>query len=308
MHRHRPRAAVAAVTTGLLIALAACEPSADPAPTGPPYRPVTGEYPVVAAAGDIACPPDETCESARATADLLARIDPEAVLALGDNQYTWGTLAEFEASYDRTWGAFKDLTHPVPGNHEYRTPGGAGYFAYFGALSGPPGGNYSFDLEGWHLVAINSAFEDAITDRQLDWVRADLDGSDGRCELAFWHHPRFSSGAVEGDDPVPELGPLWTLLNEQGVDVVLNGHAHQYERFAPLDADGRLDEATGIREFVVGTGGRTPHGFEEELVTGSEVQLTDVYGVLELVLRPRAYSWGFVSTDGVLDRGVGDCH
>jgi hypothetical protein len=301
---------VALVALLALLAIVVFEPFSDPAPTGPPYRPLTREWPVVAAAGDIACPPGEgTCEPARATAALVERIDPSAVLALGDNQYTWGTLAEFEAAYDLAWGAFKDITHPVPGNHEYRTTDAAGYFDYFGSRAGPPRGDYSFELKGWHLVALNSASEGAIADPQLAWVRADLKGSDDRCELAFWHHPRFSSGAVEGGDPVPELGRLWTLLHEQGVDVVLNGHAHQYERFAPLDADGRLDEASGIREFVVGTGGRTPHRFEDEPVAGSRVRLTDVFGVLELELRPRAYAWRFVSADGlVLDHGAGDCH
>jgi 3',5'-cyclic AMP phosphodiesterase CpdA len=289
----------------LFVVTTACEALRDPAPSGTEWRPATGGHPVVVAAGDIACPGAAPCDPERSTAALIERMDAAAVLALGDTQYTDGTLAEYEASYDRSWGAFKDRTHPVPGNHEYRTVGAAGYFDYFGSRART--GDYGFDLGTWRLVAVDSAVDGAISGEQLDRVRSDLERSDRRCELAFWHHPRFSSGAVEGSDPVPELRALWTTLYEQGVDVVLNGHAHQYERFAPLDPEGNLDEAAGIREFVVGTGGGTPHPFEEEPVAGSRVRITDVHGVLELVLRPGSYSWRFVSVGGrvgrVLDHG-----
>lgn len=302
--------AVAALAIGALGVVAGRALVADPAPTGPEWRPVGGGHPVVVAAGDIACP-GAPCDPERSTAALVERIDPTAVLALGDTQYTSGTLAGYEASYERSWGAFKERTHPVPGNHEYRSAAAAGYFDYFGSRAAPDtDGDYGFDLGTWRLVAINSASEGAISEAQLDGLRSDLERSRRRCELVFWHHPRFSSGAVEGSDPVPELGPLWALLHEQGVDVALNGHAHQYERFAPLDAEGRLDETSGIREFVVGTGGGTPHPFEDEPAAGSRVRITDVYGVLELVLEPGRYSWRFVSADDriVLDHGAGACH
>jgi 3',5'-cyclic AMP phosphodiesterase CpdA len=263
----------------------------------------------VVAAGDIACPGDP-CDGQRATAALVRRIDPVVVLALGDNQYTNGTLAEFEASYDPTWGEFRARTRPVPGNHEYRTDDAAGYFDYFGARASPQThGDDAFDVGRWRVVALNSAAEGAITEDQLDWVRSELADADRRCELVYWHHPLFSSGAVEGNDPTPDLEALWALLVGEGVDVVLNGHAHQYERFAPLDADGRPSEETGIREFVVGTGGATPHAFEAEAAAGSIVRHTDVFGVLELELRPRGYAWRFVSAEGrVLDEGTGECH
>ena len=309
MPRRRARPVATALAAGAALAIAACDPLAGPEPTGPEWRPVTGDHPVVAAAGDIACPGDP-CDLERSTAELIERMDPAAVLALGDNQYTNGTLAEFEASYDRTWGAFKERTYPVPGNHEYRTTDAAGFFGYFGARASPrTEGDYSFDLGTWHVVAVNSASAGAIGEEQLDRVRSALERSNCRCELAYWHHPRYSSGAVEGHDPNPDLGPLWRLLNRHGVDVVLNGHAHHYERFAPLDAEGRLDESAGIREFVVGTGGGTPHPFEDEPVAGSRVRITDVHGVLELVLEPNAYTWRFVSAEGrVLDHGAGACH
>ena len=247
------------VLVGAAIAVSAsCEASGDVAPSGTSYRPVRGDAPVIVAAGDIACPGDP-CAPERATAALVARIDPTIVLALGDNQYTNGTLAEFERSYDVTWGTFKERTYPVPGNHEYRTREAAGYFGYFGKRASPgTDGDYGIDVGRWRLVALNSAAEGAITARQLDRVSADLRRSDAMCELAFWHHPRWSSGAVEGSDPEPDLGRLWEVLVEHGVDIVLNGHAHQYERFDALDAEGNVDGAAGIRQFVVGTGGGTP--------------------------------------------------
>lgn len=289
------------------VVTATCEPGRPP--DGRPYRPLTGEHPVVVAAGDIACPGDP-CDQQRETAAIVRRIDPTVVLALGDNQYTNGTLAEFEASYDPTWGEFLARTRPVPGNHEYRTDDAAGYFDYFGARASPQThGDYAFDVGRWRVVALNSAAGGAITQEQIEWVRSDLHDADRRCELAYWHHPLFSSGAIEGNDPTPDLEALWALLVDEGVDVVLNGHAHQYERFAPLDADGQLSEETGIREFVVGTGGGTPHAFEQELVAGSSERFTDVFGVLEMELRPREYAWRFVSAEGrVLDQGAGECH
>ncbi|HET9311680.1 MAG TPA: metallophosphoesterase [Actinomycetota bacterium] len=261
------------------------------------------------AAGDIACP-GEPCDQERGTAAMVERIGPDVVLALGDTQYRAGALADFRASYDRTWGSFRSITKPVPGNHEYRTTGAAGYFAYFGRIAAvDDGGDYSFQLGRWLLVAINSAAPGAITDGQLDRVRADLEESSHRCEIVYWHHPLFSSGAVEGSDPMPELASLWALLHAQRVDVVLNGHAHQYERFAPLGADGAIDDVNGIREFVVGTGGGDPHPFEEVPLPASRVRITEVHGVLELELQPRAYAWRFVGTDGsVLDHGSAACH
>ena len=264
--------------------------------------------PVVVAAGDIA--PPGTGWGHGATSDRILAIDPTVVLTLGDNQYPSGTLSDFQRHYGPTWGRFRTRTRPSPGNHDYETAGAAGYFAYFGRLAKPRGrSDYSFDLGTWHVVAVNSAPAGAIGEEQLDRVRSALERSNCRCELAYWHHPRYSSGAVEGHDPNPDLGPLWRLLNRHGVDVVLNGHAHHYERFAPLDAEGRLDESAGIREFVVGTGGGTPHPFEDEPVAGSRVRITDVHGVLELVLEPNAYTWRFVSAEGrVLDHGAGACH
>ena len=260
--------------------------------------------PVIAAAGDIARGGSPSRHQRR-TARLVRSIGPTAVLTLGDNQYPDGALADFRSSYDPTWGRFENITHPVPGNHEYLIHGAAGYFRYFGRRAHPRrGGYYSFDLGDWHLLALNSG-RGSIGPRQLAWVRRDLRRDHAACELAYWHHPRWSSGA-EGSDP--DIGPLWRLLVRQGVDVVLNGHRHHYERFAPLSRGGRVDPRRGIREFVVGTGGASLSGFGEP-ARGSQKRIADVFGVLRLRLRTHGYDWAFLGTNGVArDRGRHGCH
>ncbi|HET6622980.1 MAG TPA: Calx-beta domain-containing protein, partial [Gaiellaceae bacterium] len=202
----------------------------------------------VAAAGDVACDPESDafeggrgdgleCRQ-RATSDLLVRKRYAAVLALGDLQYEDATRAKFGASYDPSWGRLRSITRPVPGNHEYRTDGADGYFGYFGAAAGDPAkGYYSYDLGGWHLVALNSSCSEVggcgAGSRQERWLRADLAASSAPCTLAYWHHPRFSSGS-HGSDPSYEA--FWRALYEAGADVVLVGHDHDYERFAPQTA------------------------------------------------------------------------
>jgi 3',5'-cyclic AMP phosphodiesterase CpdA len=210
------------------------------------------------------------------------------------------------ASYDPTWGRFKNITRPVPGNHDYHTAGADGYFDYFGPRAHRSnGGNYSFDLGAWHLVAVNSG-PGSISDEQLDWIRDDLLRSDATCELAYWHHPRWSSGTNHGSDE--DMAGLWQVLYEQGVDVVLNGHEHNYERFAPLSPSGGLEPSTGIREFVVGTGGAGSYPFGDP-IPGSQRRITDVFGVLRMTLQDDGYTWAFVRADGgVSDNGRYGCH
>jgi hypothetical protein len=253
------------------------------------------------AAGDIGhegVPSDANLQ----TAVLIESVVPDAVLTLGDNQYEDGELAEFMESYDLTWGRFKDITYPTPGNHDYHVEGARGYFDYFGERANPPEGYYSFDLGNWHLVAVNSG--DGVSDEQLAWIRADLQADTHVCELAYWHHPRWSSGDNHGSDP--DLQPLWSLMVEEGVDVVLNGHDHVYERFTKMDAAGGHDRE-GVREFVVGTGGGSLYGFGEVEV-GSRVRIAE-YGVLMMALRGRGYWWEFLgAADGlVLDDGGSRC-
>ena len=274
------------------------------APTGPalPVE-VTAADPTIVAAGDIACP--DPCRSQRRTARLIRMIDPRAVLTLGDNQYEDGRFADFMDSYRPTWGRFKRRTHPTPGNHDYHVPGARGYFDYFGRRAhGRSSGMYSVNIGKWHVVSINTG--NGLSDRKLRWVGQNLSNDRHRCELAFWHHPRWSSGSFHGSDP--RMGPLWSVLFRHGVDVALNGHDHLYERFTLMNPRGRRAPSTGIRQFTVGTGGRSlytagPH------IRGSQRVIDDRFGVVRMKLHPRGYSWRFVAVGGsVLDRGSHPCH
>jgi hypothetical protein len=262
---------------------------------------------VVLAAGDIAyCGPTPDEETAR----LLGR-ERGTVLALGDLAYPSGTPKEFERCYGPSWGRFKDRTRPVPGNHEYAASDSAdGYFGYFGEAAHPPSGYYSFDLGGWHLIALNSELCDTEgcgpESEQLRWLQRDLADNRTRCTLAYWHHPRFSSGVEHGSDDV--VAPLWDVLYESGADVVLNGHEHIYERFAPQDPDGQLDPGRGIRQFVVGTGG-APHDGLGAVLPTTQARDADTYGVLKLTLGSGEYDWRFLAAEGdYRDSGSGSCH
>jgi calcineurin-like phosphoesterase family protein len=268
--------------------------------------------PAVAAAGDIACRPGLSVTSKgchqRATSDLLA--GATAVLTLGDNQYEEGSLTEYQGSFDPSWGRFKTVMFPSAGNHEYRTPGAAGYFDYFGAAAGPRDrGYYSFNVGSWHLIAINSncgaiggCRAGSIQER---WLRADLAASAAQCTLAYWHHPRFSSGSNGG---APFMAPIWQALYESRADVVLSGHNHLYERFAPQSPSAVLDRGRGIREFVVGTGGRNLSG-PSSTAANEEVRNWTTFGVLKLTLHPTRYDWQFVPQAGqsFTDSGSAAC-
>ena len=292
-----------------------------------------GRDPVIAAAGDIACDPDLTrfatglgtsnaCHMLQ-TSDLLLKMDLSAVLPLGDLQYEDGTLDKFQRSFDPTWGRLKAQIRPVVGNHEYRTPGAAGYFDYFngpGVADGPAGardkGYYSYDVGAWHVVTLNSQCAHAAADnpyrndcaagsQQEQWLRADLAAHPARCTIAAWHHPLFSSGLEGVND---RLQPLFRALHDNGVDVLLTGHDHGYERFAPMDANGSRDGAGGVRQFVVGTGGKN-----EEMrrfpKPNSELRGSGQFGVLKMTLRPDAYAWEFVRDGGSFrDEGANACH
>jgi hypothetical protein len=254
--------------------------------------------PVVVAAGDISAP---RIGGQKQTSDLVLAIGPTAVLTLGDNQYPNGSLAHFRRYYHPTWGRFKAITKPTPGNHEYETPGADGYFRYFGAAARPAGKSYySFDLGGWHLIALNSQIDRRLGSPQDRWLREDLVGTRKRCILAYWHFPRFSSGAHEGGNP--SVAPFWNALFLARADLVLTGHEHSYERFAPQGPGGR-GTPQGIRQFVVGTGGAyiTPFTAPKP---NSRIRRSDTWGLLELTLHRGSYSWRFESEDGdVLDRG-----
>lgn len=275
----------------------------------------------VAAAGDIACDPASgsfqrgagtkaSCHMG-ATSDLLLDLHPDAVLTLGDNQYENGALAKYRQSYGPSWGRWKGITKPAPGNHEYLTGGAAGYFGYFGEVAGDPKkGYYSFDLGAWHLISLNSNCSRAggcgVGSPQETWLRADLAAHPTTCALAYWHHPRFSSGE-HGDHA--STSALWQALQDGGAEIVLSGHDHDYERFAPQDADGTLDVAHGLRQFVVGTGGKNHYAMSGPILTNSEVHNDDTFGVLALTLRPDGYDWRFIPEPGktFTDSGSGGC-
>jgi hypothetical protein len=255
--------------------------------------------PVVAAAGDIS--PVKPDGGAKATSDIVLSARPTAVLTLGDNQYPSGSLAHFARVYHPTWGRFKAMTRPAVGNHEYETPGAAGYFVYFGKAARPAGRSYySFDLGDWHLIALDSQIDRHSGSAQERWLRADLVGTRKRCILAYWHFPRFTSGGHHGNNLT--VAPFWNALYAARADIVLSGHEHNYERFALQDPSGRATPR-GIRQFVVGTGGAglLPFGSPKP---NSQVRRSDRLGVLILTLHPASYRWRFISEDGkVLDRG-----
>jgi acid phosphatase type 7 len=282
-----------------------------------------GGDPVIAAAGDIACDPrpavatpasDETgpdqCHMA-ATAKLIESARPVAVLTLGDEQYPSGALDSFMAGYDKTWGAFKAITRPAPGNHEYHTPGAAGYFAYFGASAGDPRTSYySFDLGAWHLISLDANCKNAggcdAGSPEVTWLSQDLAAHHASCTLAFWHQPRFSSGPHHSD---PTYDAFWRALYAAHADLVLNGHDHDYERFAPQSPDAKADQAAGITEIVAGTGGRS-HYKIGAIEPNSQVSNGTAYGVLFITLHQHSFDWKFVPEPGstFTDSGSQRCH
>jgi acid phosphatase type 7 len=264
----------------------------------------------VVAAGDIA-----SCrtEGDEATAELVEGIDG-TVLALGDEAYPRGSVANFEDCYGPSWGRFKGRTKPVPGNHEYFTEGARGYFEYFGEAAGDPeAGYYSYELGSWYVVALNSNCEEVRCgpgSAQTRWLKEDLAANDeAQCTLAYMHHPRFSSGEKHG----PTAGgveELWEALYEADADVVLSGHEHNYERFSPQDPQGKADPEGGIRQFVVGTGGGGGEGPISDPIANSKVRTDGTDGVLKLTLHPKSYEWEFVPVEGesFTDSGGAQCH
>jgi hypothetical protein len=265
--------------------------------------------PVLVGAGDIS-----SCNSlgdAR-TAALLDKI-PGTVFTLGDNAYGSGTRSQFEDCYHPTWGRHRWRTRPALGNHDQRTKGSRGYFAYFGKNAGPPDrGYYSYDRGAWHIVVLNSncvmrprGCEEGSP--QVKWLRADLAANSKKCTLAYWHHTRWSSARNHGNDP--GVASFWRALYDYGAEVVLSAHDHVYERFFPQTPDGRADPHFGIRQFVVGTGGATHYRFGAPK-PNSQVRNADTWGVLQLTLHDGSFDWRFVPEAGrnFRDSGSGKCH
>lgn len=263
---------------------------------------------VLVGAGDIAFCADLT--GAEATAKLLDRI-PGTVMALGDLAYPNGSKEDFEC-YDRTWGRAKTRTRPAPGNHDFHSSGATPYFDYFGGAAGDPRrGYYSYELGAWHVVVLNTECVDVggcgAGSAEEKWLREDLAAHLGSCTLGYWHKPLFSSGGSHGNNL--EITAIWQALYDAGADVMVNGHDHDYERFAPQDPQGKADAARGIREFVVGTGGKNLRPFGA-IRANSELRNAETFGVLKLTLNPDGYEWLFIAQDGksFSDSGRGTCH
>jgi acid phosphatase type 7 len=275
------------------------EPSASPSASA-------GAAAVLVGAGDIG---DCATREDSMTAALLDDIDG-TVFTAGDNAYENGTAENFSTCYDETWGRHKERTRPVAGNHDWHTAALAGYFGYFGdAARGPDGHSwYSFDLGTWHVIVLDSECDKnggcEADSAQGRWLATDLAASDARCSIAIWHKPRFSSGEHGNDRSV---GPFWTALFDAGVDVIVNGHDHDYERFAPQDPEGAEDRDRGMREFVVGTGGTPLRPFDDPVANSELRALT--HGVFKLTLRDGSYDWEFIPVSGDFrDGGTAFCH
>ena len=262
---------------------------------------------VLVGAGDIA-----SCKwwTDAATAALL-RSASGRVFTLGDNAYPSGSWQEFKACYGPTWGRFKGRTRPAIGNHEYATKGAAAYWDYFGKAAGPRGkGWYSYNAGAWHVVVLNANCDKVGCGKgseQERWLRADLARHKNRCTLAYWHQPRFVSDNRHGNHA--EVTPFWNALYDHGAELVLSGHAHVYERFAPQTPWGTADPAHGIRQIVVGTGGADRYGFGPAR-PNSQVRNAKTHGVMKLTLKPGGYDWQFIPSGGkgFRDSGHGSCH
>jgi acid phosphatase type 7 len=264
---------------------------------------------VMVGAGDIA-----SCASSgdEATAALLDNI-AGTVYNLGDNAYEAGSATEFTNCYGPSWGRHLGRTRPSVGNHEYGTANASGYFKYFGTAAGDPTkGYYSYDLGDWHIIVLNSNLSCSVIScaagsPQEQWLRTDLAANTKMCTLAYWHHPRFNSGASHGNNTA--VAPFWDALYQFGADVILNGHEHVYERFAPQTPNAVADATNGIRQFTVGTGGKSHYSFGT-IQANSQVREGNTYGVLKLTLRATSYDWQFVPVAGATftDSGTGNCH
>ena len=248
----------------------------------------------IVAAGDIA----GASRSGRLTAALIGSISPSAVLTLGDNAYEQGTLTEYRRYYEPTWGRFRAITRPIPGNHEYKTAGGRGYFQYFQAEVGD-NEYYAWNAGPWRMYALNCEIPCGYGSAQLRWLRRDLASHPGP-SLAYVHEPRFTCSTVH--PPLRRLTAVWSSLQRAGGRIMLSAHNHSYERFAPLSADGTPDR-DGLRQFVVGTGGASLYPLQRDC-RSRQAQNDRTLGVLKLVLGPTSSTWQVIADDGRgLDEG-----
>lgn len=272
----------------------------------------TSSDPILVGAGDISvCGGTGDDQTANLLDRLFANNPNGTIFTAGDNSNESGTASQFTSCFQPSWGRHKANIDPTPGNHDYTLSGASAYYNYFGTSAGTRGyGYYSYDVGAWHIVALNSNCGSVggcgVGSAQERWLRSDLAAHPAACTLAYWHHPRFSSG---GHGNTTEVQPLWQALYEYGAEVVVNGHDHDYERFAPQTPTGGLDTATGIREFVSGTGGAGQRPFATAR-PNSELRHTGTFGVLQFTLHATSYDWKFVSASGdaFSDSGTANCH
>jgi hypothetical protein len=280
-------------------------PRTDVPPGGPPNPPPggfppTGQTAVLVAVGDIGECGSPGVQQAAALAD---RIGGDVILA-GDLAYYQGSMQDYMRCFDPYWGQFRSRWRPTPGNHEYDTPGAAGYFQYFGEAAGSLGRSfYSFRAGSWLVLMLDSNIPTRIGSPQFDFVRSVLLAQRAPCTMAVWHHPLFSSGP---NGPNSFMRDMWALLHAFDADVIVAAHDHLYERFGKQDADGRSD-AGGLRQFVVGTGGA--HLYDFMRITPNSQARLKAHGVLRLTLEPTRYDWAFIdASGGTADLGSDTCH
>ena len=296
------------VACGLAIATAGAAPAL-PSAAAPVAAALLGD-PTLAAAGDIIGNCTGSSCGYQQTAKVVTSLNPTTVLALGDVSNRSGSASDYTIRFNSSWGVFKAKVRPVPGNHDYGAPGAVNFFNYFGAAAQPPRGYYSYDVGTWHIIAINSNCSQVggcqAGSAQEKWLRNNLAQHPAACTLAFWHHPRYSSGH-DGDNAF--MKPIFQDLYNARADVVLSGHSHDYERFAPQNNASQLDTANGIRQFVVGTGGSFFTGFGS-IKPNSLVRNNNTFGVLRMNLGAGSYSWKFVPVAGrtFTDSGSATCH
>jgi Calcineurin-like phosphoesterase len=282
-------------------------------PSGPTIDPppIIPQTVVMIGAGDIG-----DCSAladagihARDTARMMDSTSADAIFTAGDNAYPLGSSDDFNC-YDSSWGRFKSKTFPVPGNHEYYQPGALPYFQYFGARAGEGGfrtGYYSFNLGNWHIVALNSPLQASGGIDQIMWLKDDLQNSNAKCTMAIFHYPVFTSGPSNGSPESRVMREAWQVLFDSGADLIVNGHDHLYERFAPQSPDGRRNDATGITQIIVGTGGAPLYQFSGS-IANSAAQMRS-YGLLKLTLQATSFDSVFLPVAGApFDQYHGTCH
>lgn len=278
-----------------------------PEPMAPPPQPQ-----VLIGAGDISvCGIDDDQKTARIIDRLIEQYPQAEIFTAGDNAQSSGAVEEYTSCFDKSWGRFKNRIHPSPGNHDWYNRDGEGYFDYFGATAGKKGlGYYSYNLGVWHIVSLNSncdMVDCGPASAQVRWLLEDLEKNKGhRCTLLYWHHPIWDSGTVK---IMPGIKTFWDIASAYNAEIVVNGHDHHYERFAPLGRNGIIDSASGIREFIAGTGGAWLFDLGDPL-PATQARDNTTHGVIKFTLYPNRYTWEFIPVEGEAfeDSGSDTCH